>query len=272
MTDLEVIDTHVHAGPPAYASVEAFIADMDRLGMRRAVLVQHFGQHDDTYLAAALRRYAGRFALIGSADPDDPAMVERLEPHLRASGAQGIRLPAGSRSPGRDPEAIWQRADELGLIVSVRGPFADIIDPGFKAIVASCQRIRFRFEHIGWIKADDPIATTANIDRFLRLADHQNTAVQLSGFYLNSATTYPYPSSRALVRAALDAFGPARTMWSGDWNRPDLTLDAYGREIDLLESSFGIVDPAARAMILGGTARAWFDFDRQPDAPEAGTA
>jgi L-fuconolactonase len=156
--------------------------------------------------------------------------------------------------------------------VSVRGPFDDVVDPAFAAIVAACPRIRFRFEHLGWSKLAGEPPPYRRFSRFLRLADLPNTAVMWSGFYLNSTSDWPYPTSRPIVRMAFDAFGAARTMWSGDWNRPGIDEATYRREMTPLLDAFGVGDAADRAMILGGTAAAYFDFDRQPggDPGEAG--
>jgi L-fuconolactonase len=260
----EVIDSHVHVGPPRSAPIEDYLATMDALGLRRAVLVQVIGHHDDTYLADCLRAHPGRFAAIGSVDPDDPATVDRLEDVVARTGIVGLRLPPAARSPGMDPLALWHRADDLGLVVSVRGPFEDVIDPAFAAIVAACPRIRFRFEHLGWLKLATEPPPYRRFSRFLRLADHPKTTVLWSGFYLNSTSDYPYPTSRPLLEMAFRAFGAERTMWSGDWNRPGIDDATYAREMAPMLQAVGIGDAHDRELILGGTAARLFDFDRQP--------
>jgi predicted TIM-barrel fold metal-dependent hydrolase len=262
--DGDIIDTHVHVGLAKYGPIEDYVGEMDRLGLRRAVLVQYVGNHDDAYLAAGLRAYPGRFAAIGSIDPEDPTTHARLATHVRATGIQGLRLAPTARSPGPDPLAIWRRADDLALIVSVRGPFEEVIDQAFAAIVAACPRIRFRFEHLGWYNHASEPPPYRRFSRFLRLADHPNTSVVWSGFYLNSASPYPYATSRPIVELAYRAFGADRTMWSGDWNRPDVTTDVYRREMTIVGDSFAVASDADRARIMGGTAASFFDFHRQP--------
>ena len=260
------IDAHVHVGPP-YRPVEAYIAEMGRLGLERAVLVQAIGNHDDRYLAACLAAYPGRFAAIGSVDAGDEHAVARLGGAVRTLGLQGLRLAPAARSPGRDPLAVWRRADDLGLVVSVRGPFEDVVDDAFAAIVAACPRVRFRLEHLGWLKLAGAPPPGRPFERFLRLADYPNTSVMWSGFYLNSGTPYPYPGSRAVVERAYRAFGAERTMWSGDWNRPALGDDEYERELELVGGAFPVDSEADRVRIMAGTALELFDFERQPDPP-----
>jgi L-fuconolactonase len=263
MTGPEVIDTHVHVGLDKYGPIEPYLADMATLGLRCAVLVQHIGNDDDTYLAATAAAHPGRFAVIGSVDPLDAGVARSLPARVRALGLAGIRLPGDARSPGRDPLAVWRAADSLGLVVSVRGPFEALIDPAFKRIVTALPNIRFRFEHLGWFKPHRQPMASSRFDRFLRLAVHPNTFVMWSGFYANSGSAYPYATSRPIVAAALAAFGAERTMWSGDWNRPDGTIEQYRAEMELVGESFP-VDAAQRAWIMGGTAARLFGFDPQP--------
>lgn len=264
MTEPEVVDAHVHVGLAKYGPVERYVKEMDRLGLRRAVLVQYVGNDDDRYLGECLRRYPGRFAAIGAVDPNSPASVDSLEQKIEATGICGVRLPANARTSGSDPLAIWRRADDLALIVSIRGPLGDIASWEFRRIVQTFSRIRFRLEHLASLKSTDDGPLDAQYRRVLELAALPNTFMMWSGFYLNSAGPYPYASSAEAVALAYRAFGAERTMWSGDWNRPEITTGAYRAEMRLIGEDFAVDTAADAARILGGTAAALFPFDRQP--------
>ena len=261
MTAVEVIDSHVHVGLDKYRPIEAFLAVMRQAGMRRAVLVQHIGQHDNAYLAASVRRFPGQFAGVGAVDPSDPGALERLDRLKADTGLVGVRLAAAARSPGPDPLAIWKRTDDLGLVVSVRGPFEEVASPAFAAIVAGCPTARFRLEHLGWHKPADERPPYDRFRRLLALAAFPNTFIQISGFYLNSASPYPYPTSAEFVALAYRAFGAKRLMWSGDWNRPNLARGEYEREMTLVGDVFPVDSVADRAMIMGGTAARLFGLE-----------
>jgi L-fuconolactonase len=261
MTAIEAIDSHVHVGLEKYQPIEAFLAVMERVGMRRAVLVQHIGQLDNGYLAACLQRFPRQLAGIGAVDPSDPGALDRLDGLATVAGFVGVRLAAAARSPGPDPLAIWKRTDDLGLVVSVRGPFEDVASPEFAEIVAGCARARFRLEHLGCHRPADDRPPHDRFRRLLALAAFPNTFIQLSGFYLNSTSPYPYPSSAEPVRLAYRAFGAERMMWSGDWNRPDLARGEYEREMTVVGDVFPVDTPADRAMIMGGTAARLFGFE-----------
>lgn len=258
MAEVVALDAHVHIGLEKYAPVERYVEQMDRLGLRHAVLVQYIGGAEDAYLAACLRRHPGRFAALGSVDPLDRAAVGRLAAMVEEAGFLGIRLAAGARTPGRDPWAVWRQANELGLIVSVRGPIDDIASSAFERIVRAFPGIRFRIEHLGWLKLAEEPPPYRRYRRVLRLASYPNTYLQWSGFYLNSTGPYPYTASREVVELAYRAFGADRTMWSGDWNRADISDTAYRAEIDLVGSIFPVNSRADRDRILWGTAATLF--------------
>lgn len=251
------IDAHVHVGLARYGPVEPLIAAMDRLGMRHAVLVQYRWHADDRYLLASAARYPGRFAVVGYVDPNGPDPVGTLSGEV-AAGLQGLRLAPDARSPGRRPFALWAAAETLGLVVSVTGPPETVASPAFARLVRRFPGLRFRLEHLGGIRAR---ATAPRVVRaVLRLADAPNVVTMWSGFWLNAGDAWPYAAARPVVRDSLTAFGATRICWSGDRDRPDLTDGAYVAEAGLLERSFGVDDPVARAQILGGTARSLFAF------------
>jgi predicted TIM-barrel fold metal-dependent hydrolase len=228
------------------------------------VLVQYIGNHDNAYLEECLLRHPGRFALIGAVDVTSPDAPDALSV-LAAGGAfSGIRLAAGTRSPGRDPLAIWRRIDELGLIASVTGPHSDFIDNRFAAIVAAFPEAHFRLEHLGWLRLDHDPTPGPRFRRFLRLADRPNTSATWSGFFLSSADPYPFADTQPFLRDSFAAFGARRIMWSGDWNRAGLGATDYQASIDVILDHVPFVSDEDRAWIMGRTAATLFQLG-EPD-------
>src|SRR5262245_31445621 len=117
---MTVVDTHCHAGIEKYEPLEVLLYQMERNGVDKATVVQHFGQYDNRYLLEGARRFPGRFAIIGLVDTERLDAPETLERWAR-DGLRGIRLRADWRSPGKDVLAIWKKASDLGLVVSCRG-------------------------------------------------------------------------------------------------------------------------------------------------------
>ena len=59
MIGVDVVDAHVHVGLDKYRPVGDLLADMDEVGVRRAVLVQHIGQFDNAYLVDVCAPFSG---------------------------------------------------------------------------------------------------------------------------------------------------------------------------------------------------------------------
>lgn len=267
------VDAHVHAGLDRYGPLETFVATMDRTGLEAAVLVQHQGQTDNRYLLEALGRSPARFAVIASCEAD--AGPDELRAAVR-SGAVGIRMRPEIDLAGRRRRAFWGAVDELGLVVSVIGEPRVIASPAFRAAVRALVGARFRLEHVaGVLHADTPL-TSPVVGPILELGTEPNVWLMWSGFWLNAGSERPYAAAIETVRASFAAFGPDRICWSGDWNRPGPPLarhisDAdYVAEADLMEGSFGVVLPADRLAILGGTARRLFGLTPSPEEPGHG--
>ncbi len=258
MTRFEAFDAHVHVGPPRYAPVTRYVDTMKRHGQRHAVLVQQLGVHDNGHLLDCLDRYPERFVGIVAVDPTDPDAADETRKLAAHPAVRGLRLPADARSPGRHPLAIWRVADELGLVVSVAGPFATVTSVATRRLVDSFPGVHFRFEHLGWLRfADDPPPHLGFAD-FLRLAESPNTSTMWSGFFLNSRHPHPYPDAHPFLERSLAAFGSGRIAWSGDWNRPNITDANYDRAISLVRADLPFLDDTDRDAILGATSATIF--------------
>ena len=105
-----VIDTHCHASPYWFEPVEILLDEMERAGVDQAVLTQFFGVFDNSYLVEAVKRFPGRFAVIGIVDHTQPDATDRVA-ELKDQGVDGLRfqccgvlpvmipLPCGASAP-----------------------------------------------------------------------------------------------------------------------------------------------------------------------------
>lgn len=244
------IDTHVHVGDK-YRQVEDWAATEARLGVQGAVLVQNLGNRDNSYLARCLGEGAGRYAAI--AIPEDAAETERL----LAAGFAGVRLsPSGLHHLPGD-EAVWRVLAEHGAVASVTGPYDEITAPAFRRLMERHQAVTFRLEHLGWLNYSEMTDPLRHLDPLLALADHPNAMTMWSGYFVNSGQPYPHRDAWPLLEATLERFGAGRLMWSGDWNRPDITDDDYRSSIDLIDL-LPFADAPARQAIMHGTAARLF--------------
>lgn len=137
---MEIIDSHCHATSYWFEPVETLLDEMNRNGVAKAVLVQISGEFDNTYLIECKRRFPVRFSVIANVDTARADAPEQLEKWV-AQGAEGLRLRPTMRSPGEDPLAIWRKAEELGLPVSLLGSLADFGSPEFEQVVKELARL-----------------------------------------------------------------------------------------------------------------------------------
>ena len=123
-----IIDSHTHAGTSWFEPVETLIHQMDANGVQKAVLIQHGGMYDNSYLLDCAARHNGRFSVVGMVDEASPTAPDELAGWAER-GVTGVRLTPSS------PESLWKAASEIGLTVSCRqevdafasGQFADLV-------------------------------------------------------------------------------------------------------------------------------------------------
>lgn len=262
---MTLVDAHAHVSDVWYEPAEALLAQMDRHGVGAAVLIQLLGQFHNEYQQGCLRRFPGRFASVVAVDPAAEGALAALDA-LARDGATGLRLRPISRSPGADPLAIWRRAEALGLAISCVGNSAQFAAPEFEAVVAAVPRLPIVLEHLaGQSRPDADDAEADARRRAFGLARHPNVLLKLPGLGELVARRPSLPATgsaladgaQVLVRAALDAFGPERLLWSSDFPVVS-SREGYGAALSGVRDLLASLPPADRAAVLGGNARRVF--------------
>jgi L-fuconolactonase len=253
-TAIDITDGYCHCGLSKWRPVEDVDRVMDRFNVPRAVLAQHLGEFDNTYIEQTVAARPDRFAGVFLVDTEAADARDALE-HWAGKGVfRGIRLLA--RSLDTNP-GVWDDAVRLGLnmIVCDESTLSPYVD-SLRGFLADHPNARMVFSHFGLWTWFEP-ATSQSYDRVLSLADYPGTFLQVSGFHM--FTDYPYDEVIPLVQRALDAFGPERLLYGS--NYPVMNEDAiYGQEIDLVrDGQFGIPVDAVE-QVMNRTARElWFD-------------
>ena len=93
-----IIDTHCHAGNNWFEPIETLEFEMDRNGVDKAVLIQHGGTYDNTYLLQEAAKRSGRFKVAVLVDPESRDPLGDLA-QLAEQGAAGIRIAPVASSP-----------------------------------------------------------------------------------------------------------------------------------------------------------------------------
>lgn len=202
---------------PQPASLEAYLAMLDRFGIARGVLVQPsvYG-FDNRCLIDALDRASGR--LIGVAVPPPDATARDLE-MMHGHGVRGVRCnlinPGGLRA---ELIAGWQPAlralgwhvelqvsiDDLSSVADLCGPF----------------EIPVVIDHMGRPAPGQTDPTRPPLRALLDLVREGACFVKLSAPYRFSTAPPPWPDVAPLAQAFIEA-NPHACLWGTDWPHVD---------------------------------------------------
>lgn len=232
---------------------EEVIAEMDRAGVDRAIIVPPSWEGDRNDLAlAAAASYPGRFGVMGRINlcQHDSGVLD----HWRETpGMLGVRVTfhrPEMRSWLTDGTSnwLWRRAERLGLPVM-------LLAPGQTAAIATIARA-----HPGLVLIIDHLnlpseATSADIGRaigsLMPLTALPNVAIKVSALPCYDNERYPFPLLGRHIRNVIDAFGPDRCMWGSDISRLPCP---YAEWVGILRPSAHILSEHEADLIGGTTA------------------
>lgn len=266
-------DVHELTPPGREATVEQFVAEMDRAGVDRAVLVPL--SHHDEYLRYSLDRFPGRFAAIGAQGPGVPDAAEYVR-RREAVGLQGVRL-FGLGDPGEtDPEALaafpllaeLARSGDKLWFYGGRGQMELL-----ERVLEALPDLTVVLNHLGYWPAtlsmdehgrprfDEPYPAEG-LQLVTHLARFPRVFVLLAGLYAFAQGPWPYDDLRPVTSALLDAYGPGRLLLGSDspWIRE---VPGYAETLATVDAHFAGLDEAGRARIRGGNALDLFTFSGQ---------
>jgi L-fuconolactonase len=209
--------------------------------------VAHVPLEDPVPAEAAIRRYA-----------DDPFVV-------------GVRRNVQDEAAGFTTDADFRsgirQLGEAGL------PFDACVReyqlPELVELSAACPETTIVLDHLG-----KPQSATAGWtpwrEALRRLAGHDNVACKLSGLATEIDADTPRPFVIALLREALDVFGPERCLYGGDW--PVMTLaTSYGNWLGLVREALTAYPAAVADAVLRTNAQRVYRLQPVPfsSTPEA---
>ena len=250
----EIIDAYAHCGLSKYRPIEEVRQIMARFGVARAVLVQHMGEYDNSYIGAIVKAEPEEFVGVMLVDTEGEAVESQMDHWIERYPFRGIRLIAHTLDTHRQ---IWESAVRRGLNIIVYE------DMGITPYAGELARFagehansRLVISHLSVLRGVHA-ADLASYDSIRQLADEPNVYVQVSGMHMFAEP--PYRSIVPLIERLVDSIGPERMLYGS--NFPVMGLDAvYGLELDLLcDGRLGVPVDAVR-QVAGQTARSlWFN-------------
>lgn len=204
--------------------------------------VAHIPLEDPVPAEAAIRRYA-----------DDPFVV-------------GVRRNVQDEAAGFTADADFRsgirRLGEAGL------PFDACVReyqlPELTELAAACPETTIVLDHLGKPKSA-ALGQTPWLEALRRLAGHDNVVCKLSGLATEIDADTPQPLVIALLREALDVFGPERCLYGGDW--PVMTLaTSYGNWLGLVREALAVYPPTVSDAVLHTNAQRVYRLQPLPSS------
>ena len=276
------IDTHLHTSNNRYEPIEVCLFQMNRCDVDKATLLVSRsisdlsrGTHDNAYCIESMRRFPGRFSVICCVDTSQPDALEKLS-HWAKEGAEGVRLYVSERSPGKDPLAIWKRANELKLVVSCPGTTLETGGPEFRKIIETFPDMPIIVEHLGVMKEllkvswwSNPEPPYTDFKKVLALSKYPNVYMKLTGLgeYMRMSVPYHVPVFQMkdvppFMDMAIEAFGPRRLMIGSDFP-PVSSREGYANVWNFLREYLKRLSRRDQAAIFGETAASLFAFGQK---------
>jgi L-fuconolactonase len=258
-----VVDSHCHALPHWFEPVEVLLHQMNANGVEKATLVQVRGQFDNRYVLECARRFPARICALVAVDTERPDAPETLA-HWVGEGAVGVRLEPKVRSPGGDPLAIWRRASELGIPVSLFGSPDEFASREFEQVLTELPNLPVIVEHLGRIGRDEA-APYPRFRKILALARYPNTYIKVHGLGEICPRPIPFPQPMRFpnvppfMEMAYAAFGATRMMWGSDFP-PVAGREGYRNALRWPMEHIPFRDHADKEWVFGKTALSLFTF------------
>ena len=249
---MTVVDGHVHVGLTKYVPAEVLLAQMEVAGIDKALLVQYGGCHDNVYLRQCMDRFPGRFASLGGVDYTADDVADRIRREVSENNLAGLRIPAATRS-----EAVWEAVGELGIMASLSGGIAGMIDPQMEEYIKRFPGARFRIEHMGWFPDVSRAPDYAEYERLLSYSAYPNVVFMVSGFYA-FGEAYPYSEAVPFIERVLDAYGPERMIWGSDFP-PVAGKETVSMTLEMVRT-WGCFSESDLEWVLGKSAMAVLSF------------
>ena len=240
---------------PEEVTGDQMAAAMDEVGVDGAILVSPFSiyGYDASYALDVYAKHPGRFGLVKPVDPSDPGVTETIAEWKATKGTVGIRIFLRDNAPEdpADPGLNRVLAEAARHSLAVNMACWGRLDQA-KALAARNPNTQLVIDHLGLqqpFEPPPPPEPWANLPNVLRLAEHPNVAIKISGACTLSHEPFPYKDIWDPLGRIFDAFGMQRCLWGTDWTRA-VKLLTYREGVEAFRLSDRLSE-SDRALLMG---------------------
>lgn len=268
-----IVDTHVHvvsgdrerypvqAGAPQWpvTEVDALVADMNSVGIERALLVQTFFTYgyDNRYMLDAAARHPGRFQTVCVIDQTAAAAPDVLTDLVLRNGVRGVRLMPKGHPPGvlGNPSTfpVWRRAAELGIVITIAAELEHL--PSLPPVLERFPEVPVCLEHMWGIEVGDP--PYERIQPILEFARFPNVSLKLcpnNSYAAREGRSTP----REFFGLLIERFSAERLMWGSNYPAHSARFGDLERRLQVMQQDFSFLSAPERRGIFGENAlRLW---------------
>lgn len=237
-----IVDSYVHCGRSKYRTAEDVVRTLDDASVERAVLVQHLGEHDNSYIGHAIAAERRRLAGVALINMEDDWRKELQSLH-RNRGWRAVRVNAATM---RGAPALCHAVLDSGLeLVIYVGSDGHELGPTINRLAASAPNRKLIVSHYGLAAGHQWYSEGCLAEQ---VSSHPNVMLLLSGHSMFAAS--PFTELVEPTRSAINWYGVERLLWGS--NYPVCGEGAeYSASLEFLSSSTLSLAPNAIEKIAG---------------------
>jgi len=204
---------------PEPMTIERVVPLIDEAGVDRVVIVPPSLENNRLdYAQEAVKRYPGRFGIMGTFAANDPTTARRFATWRQQPGVLGLRVNIAENQAAwltdGTTDWIWPAAEaaRLPMMFLTTGQMNH-----FARIAERHPQLTLIIDHMGVSAATvSHNKAVETIDQSVALARFPNVSVKLSSVPLLSKDAYPFRDVTHHIRKLFDAYGPRRCHWGTD--------------------------------------------------------
>lgn len=253
-----MIDAYAHCGISKFLPIEQVRSLMDGAGIGRAVLCQHLGEYDNSYLESVVRAEPDRFTAVALVDGRHDGWRRELQSAAESGAFRGLRIVDDVLAVN---PALAEEAASLGLAIVVYTPagIGRAMTP-IRRLLAARPAATVEITHLGTPRLEGGVFASGL--ELLELAREPGVVVTLSG--LPMFCDYPHHQLDEFIAKTIEAFGPDRVLWGSNLPVGGADQALYDREVGLILSGRWGLDASAVELITEHNAsRIWFEGRQQ---------